>query len=102
MKALDILESLQIAIFDANIKNTSVKFLNTHVEDIQEAIAELEELIKPRSCDSCDSIFYDEIESCYKCLNNISDDVTFLHGEAVIRDPDIFSCRYYYNLKDKQ
>ena len=59
---------------------------------INEAINELEEAMKPKTCDGCSNLFFDEIEKVYKCSNDVSDDVGYLHGEAVIRNIKDFSC----------
>jgi hypothetical protein len=61
-------------------------------KDINEAISELEEAIKPKTCDWCSNLFFDEIEKVYKCSNDVSDDVGYLHGEAVIRNIKDFHC----------
>ena len=60
--------------------------------DLDEAISELEELIKPKTCEWCSNLFFDEIEKVYKCSNDVSDDVGYLHGEAVIRNIKDFHC----------
>lgn len=59
---------------------------------IKEAIKELEEAMKPKTCDGCSNLFFDEIEKVYKCSNDVSDDVGYLHGEAVIRNIKDFHC----------
>ena len=60
--------------------------------DLDEAIAELEEAMKHKTCDGCSNLFFDEIEKVYKCSNDVSDDVGYLHGEAVIRNIKDFNC----------
>ena len=60
--------------------------------DINEAIKELEEAMKPKTCEGCSNLFFDEIEKVYKCSNDVSDDVGYLHGEAVIRNIKDFHC----------
>lgn len=52
----------------------------------------VEELIKPKTCEGCSNLFFDEIEKVYKCSNDVSDDVGYLHGEAVIRNIKDFHC----------
>ena len=64
-------------------------------KDINEAIAELQEAMKPKTCDGCNHLFFDEIEEVYKCINDVSDDVGYLHGEAVIRNIKDFYCAQY-------
>lgn len=59
---------------------------------IKEAIEELEEAMKPKTCEGCSNLFFDEIEKVYKCSNDVSDDVGYLHGEAVIRNIKDFNC----------
>ena len=89
MKALKIQEIIGMD------KNRKFALVKSHTqEELIEAIAELEEL-QNRSCSSCGSIYYDDIENYFKCHNDISDDVTFLHGEAVIRTPNDFWCKFY-------
>ena len=61
-------------------------------KDINEAIIELEEAMKPKTCEWCSNLFFDEIEKVYKCSNDVSDDVGYLHGEAVIRNIKDFHC----------
>lgn len=61
-------------------------------EDINEAINELEEVMKHKTCEGCSNLFFDEIEKVYKCSNDVSDDVGYLHGEAVIRNIKDFHC----------
>ena len=61
-------------------------------EVIKEAIAELEEAMKLKTCEGCSNLFFDEIEKVYKCSNDVSDDVGYLHGEAVIRNIKDFHC----------
>ena len=61
-------------------------------KDINEAINELEEAMKPKTCEGCSNLFFDEIEKVYKCSNDVSDDVGYLHGEAVIRNIKDFHC----------
>ena len=68
-------------------------------EDINEAIKELEEAMKPKTCEGCSNLFFDEIEKVYKCSNDVSDDVGYLHGEAVIRNIKDFHC-VQHQLKD--
>ena len=74
------------------IQETSNYLYATQIDELLKRIKELETRF---SCNDCDSMYYDEMENCYKCNNNVSDDVTFLHGDAVIREPNIFSCCYY-------
>ena len=59
---------------------------------IKEAIKELEEAMQPKTCEGCSNLFFDEIEKVYKCSNDVSDDVGYLHGEAVIRNIKDFHC----------
>ena len=59
---------------------------------VEEAIAELEEAMKHKTCEGCSNLFFDEIEKVYKCSNDVSDDVGYLHGEAVIRNIKDFHC----------
>lgn len=59
---------------------------------IKEAIKEVEEAMKPKTCEGCSNLFFDEIEKVYKCSNDVSDDVGYLHGEAVIRNIKDFHC----------
>ena len=61
-------------------------------EDINEAIRELEEVMKHKTCEGCSNLFFDEIEKVYKCSNDVSDDVGYLHGEAIIRNIKDFHC----------
>ena len=61
-------------------------------KDINEAIRELEEDMKHKTCEGCSNLFFDEIEKVYKCSNDVSDDVGYLHGEAVIRNIKDFHC----------
>ena len=60
--------------------------------DLEEAIADLKEAMKPKTCEGCSNLFFDEIEKVYKCSNDVSDDVGYLHGEAVIRNIKDFHC----------
>ena len=59
---------------------------------LDEAISELEEAMNPKTCEGCSNLFFDEIEKVYKCSNDVSDDVGYLHGEAVIRNIKDFHC----------
>ena len=61
-------------------------------KDINEAIRELEEAMKPKTCYGCSKLFFDKIEEVYKCIKNVSDNVEYLHGEAVIRNIKDFYC----------
>lgn len=84
MKALEILTGLrQAKSYDENYPTDY---------EIQEAIKELEEAMKPKTCEGCSNLFFDEIEKVYKCSNDVSDDVGYLHGEAVIRNIKDFHC----------
>lgn len=62
------------------------------VNRIYKDLAEPEEAMKPKTCDGCKHLFFDEIEEVYKCINDVSDDVGYLHGEAVIRNIKDFHC----------
>ena len=68
--------------------------------DLDEAIKELEEAMKPKTCEWCSNLFFDEIEKVYKCSNDVSDDVGYLHGEAVIRNIKDFHCVQYQPKDD--
>lgn len=57
--------------------------------------SKLEELMKHKTCDGCCRLYFDEIEKVYKCCNDVSDDVGYLHGEAVIRNIKDFCCNEY-------
>lgn len=97
MKALEFLTKLkQSRDFDCNLEYS-----------LDEAISELEEAqltrrewyqkgyneaMKPKTCEGCSNLFFDEIEKVYKCSNDVSDDVGYLHGEAVIRNIKDFHC----------
>ena len=61
-------------------------------ESIKFVEKELEEAMKPKTCYGCSNLFSDEIEKVYKCSNDVSDDVGYLHGEAVIRNIKDFHC----------
>jgi hypothetical protein len=61
-------------------------------DEIELLKCRIEELIKPKTCEWCSNLFFDEIEKVYKCLNDVSDDVGYLHGEAVIRNIKDFHC----------
>ena len=61
-------------------------------KDISEAIREIESVMKHKTCEGCSNLFFDEIEKVYKCSNDVSDDVGYLHGEAVIRNIKDFHC----------
>ena len=82
MKALKFLK---------HMKQTDTPY-NFRECEINEAIKELEEAMKPKTCDGCSNLFFDEIEKVYKCSNDVSDDVGYLHGEAVIRNIKDFHC----------
>ena len=82
MKALKFLK---------HMKQTDTPY-NFRECEINEAIAELEEAMKPKTCEGCSNLFFDEIEKVYKCSNDVSDDVGYLHGEAVIRNIKDFHC----------
>ena len=64
-------------------------------EELSGAIKELEEAMKPKTCEGCRNLFFDEIEKVYKCSNDVSDDVGYLYGEAVIRNIKDFYCVQY-------
>lgn len=61
-------------------------------ESIKFVEKELEEAMKHKTCEWCSNLFFDEIEKVYKCSNDVSDDVGYLHGEAVIRNIKDFHC----------
>lgn len=82
MKALKFLK---------HMKQTDTPY-NFRECEINEAIEELEEAMKPKTCEGCSNLFFDEIEKVYKCSNDVSDDVGYLHGEAVIRNIKDFHC----------
>jgi hypothetical protein len=82
MKALKFLK---------HMKQTDTPY-NFRECEINEAIEELEEAMKPKTCEWCSNLFFDEIEKVYKCSNDVSDDVGYLHGEAVIRNIKDFHC----------
>jgi tRNA A37 N6-isopentenylltransferase MiaA len=82
MKALKFLK---------HIKQTDTQYNFLECE-INKAIEELEEAMKPKTCEWCSNLFFDEIEKVYKCSNDVSDDVGYLHGEAVIRNIKDFHC----------
>ena len=63
--------------------------------DLDEAISELQEAMKHKTCEGCNHLFFDEIEEVYKCINDVSDDVGYLDGEAVIRNIKDFYCAQY-------
>lgn len=65
------------------------------VNRIYQDIAELEEAMKPKTCEGCIRLYFDEIEKVYKCWNDVSDDVGYLHGEAVIRNIKDFCCNQF-------
>ena len=73
-------------------ENMNIGYIEWANDCIDEAIAELEEAMKPKTCDGCSNLFFDEIEKVYKCSNDVSDDVGYLHGEAVIRNIKDFHC----------
>ena len=83
MKALEILN---------HIKNNFITF--SLQPKLDEAIAELEAL-ESRSCEGCSRLDFDEVEEVYKCCIDVSDDVRYLYGEAVIRDIKDFCCKYW-------
>lgn len=62
------------------------------VNRIYQDLAEIEAVMKPKTCEGCSNLFFDEIEKVYKCSNDVSDDVGYLHGEAVIRNIKDFHC----------
>ena len=82
MKALKFLK---------HMKQTDTPY-NFRECEINEAIEELEKNMKPKTCEGCSNLFFDEIEKVYKCSNDVSDDVGYLHGEAVIRNIKDFHC----------
>ena len=51
--------------------------------------------MKPKTCEGCNHLFFDEIEEVYNCRNDVSNDVGYLHGEAVIRNIKDFYCAPY-------
>lgn len=82
MKALKLLKILRDDYIHGELDKAYIK----------EAIKELEEAMKPKTCEWCSNLFFDEIEKVYKCSNDVSDDVGYLHGEAVIRNIKDFHC----------
>ena len=86
--------------FLKRMKQTDMPY-NFRECDLDEAIAELEEAIKHKTCEGCSNLFFDEIEKVYKCSNDVSDDVGYLHGEAVIRNIKDFHC-VQYQPKDNE
>ena len=85
--------------FLKHMKQTDTPY-NFRECEINEAIEELEAM-KPKTCEGCSNLFFDEIEKVYKCSNDVSDDVGYLHGEAVIRNIKDFNC-VQHQPKDNQ
>ena len=81
-KALEILHEI------LNMQDINYKVVNK----LYDVIDLLEEAMKPKTCEGCSNLFFDEIEKVYKCSNDVSDDVGYLHGEAVIRNIKDFHC----------
>ena len=92
------------------ILNQQLRDETLWLDSHEEAIKELEEAkltrrewyqkgyaeaMKPKTCEGCSNLFFDEIEEVYKCINDVSDDVGYLHGEAVIRNIKDFYCAQY-------
>ena len=90
-KALEILKET------LNTQDLSYKVVNK----AWDAIAHLEEAMKPKTCEGCSNLFFDEIEKVYKCSNDVSDDVGYLHGEAVIRNIKDFHCAQHQPKDNK-
>ncbi len=86
--------------FLKHMKQTDTPY-NFRECELDEAIEELEEAMKPKTCEGCSNLFFDEIEKVYKCSNDVSDDVGYLHGEAVIRNIKDFHC-VQHQPKDNQ
>jgi hypothetical protein len=85
-------KALKLLLMDRHeLGNTKI----VTTEMFNEAIAELQEAMKPKTCEGCNHLFFDEIEEVYKCINDVSDDVGYLHGEAVIRNIKDFYCAQY-------
>ena len=89
IKGLEMKKALEILKYIRN-NNYIMDFLDKAY--IKEAIKEVEEAMKPKTCEGCSNLFFDEIEKVYKCSNDVSDDVGYLHGEAVIRNIKDFHC----------
>jgi len=73
-------------------ENMNIGYIEWANDCIDEAIVDIEEAMKPKTCEGCSNLFFDEIEKVYKCSNDVSDDVGYLHGEAVIRNIKDFHC----------
>lgn len=71
--------------FDGYYRGCVIEFLNQIYDSFEKAM-------KPKTCEGCSNLFFDEIEKVYKCSNDVSDDVGYLHGEAVIRNIKDFHC----------
>jgi len=93
------------AIFNASENDKSspkncIHLLSLH-SFIEKIYDSFEEAMKHKTCDGCSNLFFDEIEKVYKCSNDVSDDVGYLHGEAVIRNIKDFHC-VQHQPKDNQ
>ena len=78
-----------------NFRNILDATTDTDCTDLDNAIKTIEYAMKPKTCDGCIRLYFDEIEKVYKCWNDVSDDVGYLHGEAVIRNIKDFCCNQF-------
>ena len=76
IKGLEMEKALK---FLKHMKQTDTPY-NFRECEINEAIAEIEAVMKHKTCEGCSNLFFDEIEKVYKCSNDVSDDVGYLHG----------------------
>ena len=81
-------------MFLKHMKQTDTPY-NFRECELEEAIAELEQAMKPKTCEGCKHLFFDEIEEVYMCINDVSDDAGYLDGQAVIRNIKDFYCAQY-------
>lgn len=77
------------------ILNQQLRDETLWLDSHEEAIAELEQAMKPKTCEGCKHLFFDEIEEVYMCINDVSDDAGYLDGQAVIRNIKDFYCAQY-------
>ena len=79
-----------------------LKAKDEEIERLKEAleVSAALEAMNQRTCEGCIRLYFDEIEKVYKCWNDVSDDVGYLHGEAVIRNIKDFCCNQF-QLKEQ-
>ena len=87
-KALEVLKDIRSTGCNGVICNNGMTFT------LDEAIAELEEMLKPKSCDNCEFLtYYSNLETSWFECKNVKSAMRYntIHREEI----DTFGCNYH-------